>query len=287
MIPPVLIFLGSWFSITGGVYMLFVMAEETLQKNDRDHIAIWLLGADLPEDLNWPSMFVALFDRVFTEKHFSLKCFRRSSVASVAAVVVITLTVMAGDPPIYDEVFEDDIITIVMLTAIVIFAFVFIMLAFNLLPDYLSLYETRLVLGFMAKSDGRLRTFALLLFDLAATALISFVVGFVVVLGLVGIIMGGDNTFAEPAEAFWQGLTFSGPGAFFSIFIYSTFLTSVWLWLYALSGVLVKAIARSRKGLHFLQKHLNLEKHPLRSMGFVLMLLVTVVYVVWGAVLVF
>ena len=61
-----------------------------------------------------------------------------------------------------------------------------------------------------------------------------------------------------------------------------TLPTSVWLWLYALSGFLVKAIARSRKGLHLLQKHLNLEEHPLRSMGFVLMLLVTVVYVVWG-----
>ena len=73
----------------------------------------------------------------------------------------------------------------------------------------------------------------------------------------------------------------------FGIFVYSAFLTSVWLWLYALSGFLVKAIARSRKGLHFLQRHLNIEEHPLRSMGFVLMLLVTVGYVFWGAVLVF
>ena len=36
-----------------------------------------------------------------------------------------------------------------------------------------------------------------------------------------------------------------------------------------------------------LQHHLNLEEHPLRSMGFVLMLLVTVGYLVWGAALVF
>ena len=96
-----------------------------------------------------------------------------------------------------------------------------------------------------------------------------------------------ESTFSETAETFWQGLTFSGTESFLGIFIYSTFLTSVWLWLYALSGFLVKAFARSRKGLHFLQKHLNVEEHPLRSMGFVLMLLVTVVYVVWGAALVF
>ena len=52
------------------------------------------MGADLPEELpNWPSMFVALFDRVFTEKHLSWRCFRRSSVASVATVLVIFLTI--------------------------------------------------------------------------------------------------------------------------------------------------------------------------------------------------
>ena len=155
----------------------------------------------------------------------------------------------------------------------------------NLLPDFLSLYETRLVLGFMAKSDGGLRTFALLLFDLAATALISFVGLFVVTFGLFSFIIGRPIPVTDLAEMFWQGLTFSNVIA--GIFIYSTFLTSVWLWLYALSGFLVKAISRSRKGLRFLQRHLNLEEHPRRSMGFVLMLLVTVVYVAWGAALVF
>ncbi len=126
----------------------------------------------------------------------------------------------------------------------------------------------------------------LLVLDLAATTLISFVVGFVVMMGLFLFIAGFSDTINLMTELFWEGLTFSGNASFFGVWIYSTFLTSVWLWLYALSGFLVKTIARSRKGLHFLQEHLNIEEHPLRSMGFVLMLLVTVVYVVWGAALV-
>ena len=257
--------------------MLFVMAEEVLPKNDRDYIAIWLMGADLPKDLNWPSTFVALFDRVFTEKHLSWECFRRSSKASVVTVVVIMLTVAAVDASIIENVAEGEAIIVVVL------AFVIFTLFFNLLPDYLSLYETRLVLSFMAKSDAGLRTLALLVFDLAATVLISFVVGFLV---LGAGIFSDAYSVKTVAEAFWGGLTFSGDLSLLGIFIYSTFFTSVWLWLYALSGFLVKAIARSRKGLHFLQRHLNVEEHPLRSMGFVLMLLVTVGYVVWGAALV-
>ena len=118
----------------------------------------------------------------------------------------------------------------------------------------------------------------MLLFDLAVTALISFWV-FIMFMSIV--------LLNEMEEWFWQGLTFSGFLAFVGIFIYSTFLTSVWVWLYALSGFLVKGIAASRKGLHFLKRHLNLEEHPLRSMGFVLMFLVTAGYVVWGTALVF
>ena len=279
MIPPVLVFLGSYLSITGSIYGLFDKAGKVIDPESKKAVTGWLKNLDLLEK-NWPLMFVVLFDRVFTEKHLSWRCFRRSSVASFAAVVMITLVVLTVDASIIEDglVNED----IVFFIAVV----VFVTLILNLLPDYLSLYETRFVLGFMAKSDGGLRTTALLVFDLAATMLISFVVGFVVMMGLFLLIMGDPYTFTEMAEAFWQGLTFSGNNASTGIFIYSTFLTSVWLWLYALSGFLVKAISRSRKGLQFLQRHLNLEEHPLRSMGFVLMLLVTVGYVVWGAALV-
>ena len=261
------------------------MAEDALEKDDRDHIAIWLLDMDLPEKLNWPSTFVALFDRVFTEKHLSWRCFRRSSVASVAAVVVITLAVAAVDPSMLDDLFKiagDSPWSMV----VALLALVFMTLVFNLLPDYLSLYETRLVLGVMAKSGGWMRTLALLVFDLAATMLITFVVGFVLMLSLLRLLLGNPVTVAWVVKLFWQNLSFSSHDPHIGIFIYSALFTSVWVWLYALSGVLVRSVATSRKGLHFLQRRLNLEEHPLRSMGFVLVLLVTAVYLVWGAALV-
>ena len=190
-----LIFFGSYLSITGSIYGLFDKAGKVLKKEARDYIAIWLMGADLPAEKNWPSMFAALFDRVFTEKHLSWRCFLRSSVASV---VVISLTVAAVDASILEDLFEEGIFFTVSLL-------VFASLIFNLLPDYLSLYETRLVLGFMAKSDGGLRVLLLLVFDLAATALISFVVGFVVIWGLVFIISGSPRSVTETAEVFWHG----------------------------------------------------------------------------------
>jgi len=220
--------------------------------------------------------------QTLSERHLSGKCFRRSSLASLAAVGVITLAVLAVDASIIRDFGGGGGGIFVSVTLLALLS-----LLINLLPDYLSLYETRLVLGFMAKSKGALRTLALLLFDLAATVLISFLVGFVVMFGLFITIFGDPLTVTELAEWFWEGLTFSGEKSELGIFIYSTFFTSVWVWLYALSGFLVKGIATSRKGLHFLQRHLNLEEHPLRSMGFVLMLLVTVVYLVWGAALVF
>lgn len=288
--PFFLLYIGSWLSLTGGIYGLFDKAGKVVHPDTKKASAQWLKNLDLPEELpNWPAIFAETFDSVFTRKHLSWGCFWRSCVASVVAVAIVTLTVAAvgGRSFFREEILE----SFGGAGRTTFFLFALFTLTYNLLPDYLSLFETRLVIGWIGKSNAGLRTLALLLFDVAATALIFFVVGLVVMTNLVAIIMSifistDVGTLTKMTEAFWNGLRFSGStpkAAGLGIFIYSTFFTSVWVWLYALSGFLIKLITRLRGGLHFLQKHLNLEEHPLRSMGLVLILLVTVGYLI-GAV---
>ena len=151
-----LIFVGSWLSITAGIYGLFDKAGKVLKKEARDYIAIWLMGADLPADLKWPSMFASLFDRVFTERHLSWRCFFRSSVASFAAVVVISLTVAAVDPSISLTLpTVDPTISVGLFEGVFLIYLLLFSLVINLLPDYLSLYETRLALGSTSESPRR------------------------------------------------------------------------------------------------------------------------------------
>lgn len=66
---------------------------------------------------------------------------------------------------------------------------------------------------------------------------------------------------------------------------YSTFFTSLWLWLYALSQVAVRLAGRIAPALTFLKWALPIEERPLRSLGLVAAALACVAY--WAIALVF
>ena len=71
-------------------------------------------------------------------------------------------------------------------------------------------------------------------------------------------------------------------GVSFGIFIYSTYLTSVWIWLYLISGIAVRVMYKVRGMPLFLDQHLKLDEHPLSIMGAMLIVLITIIY--WPAV---
>ena len=60
-------------------------------------------------------------------------------------------------------------------------------------------------------------------------------------------------------------------------FIYSTLFTSVWLWLYGLARLAVRVAGRANRSISFCQWMFDLDK-PLRVLGFVSMIIVTLVY---------
>ena len=66
------------------------------------------------------------------------------------------------------------------------------------------------------------------------------------------------------------------------IFWLPTFFTSIWLWLYAGSGFLLKAARRFDIGFDWFNRKFDIEKKPLSSIGLVAGAIVAVVY--WGAV---
>ena len=102
-------------------------------KSAKDDLALWLLGA---YDDTWSSQFCKLFDTVFGTKHLSWSCFRRSAVASFIAVIALWFLV---DPLLgllnYRTASGLDIREALLLGALI-----------NVIPDYISLLETRWLL---------------------------------------------------------------------------------------------------------------------------------------------
>jgi len=68
------------------------------------------------------------------------------------------------------------------------------------------------------------------------------------------------------------------------LFVLPVFWTSIWLWLYAGAGFLLKAVRRLDIGFDWFNRKFDIEKKPLQSIGLVAGTLVAVVY--WAVAIV-
>ena len=97
----------------------------------------------------------------------------------------------------------------------------------------------------------------------------------------------GDDTF-EPIFTMviqnmlpLSGVKAGGPPTL-GIYFYSTFFTSVWLWLYLLAGMSFKFVYFLGKGLDCIRHVLNIDEKPFGSLGVVATVFITVIYLVIG-----
>ena len=96
---------------------------------------------------------------------------------------------------------------------------------------------------------------------------------------------GGPWMTQIPREAF---MAFRGRAALGLVTLYAYFaFLIIWLWLYAISGFIIKLISSTRKGLQFFQRHLDIDNKPLRSMAFVLITIITLTYLIIAIFLLF
>ncbi len=64
------------------------------------------------------------------------------------------------------------------------------------------------------------------------------------------------------------------------VWFYSTFFTSVWVYLYVISGLIVKAGSFIEILGSFIRKIFDIDNKPLRSMGYVCMVLVSLIFLI-------
>ena len=138
---------------------LTALAAGLLNPARKDEIALWLMGAHTDE--TWARSFTALFDAVFGSRHLSLNCFVRSTIASLVAVAIIWL--MMGNLGALGLRIRSEL----SLGSVLVLA-----LAVNVAADYLSLLETRFLLGRIDRFRTIPAQAAILLLDFALSAAI-------------------------------------------------------------------------------------------------------------------
>ena len=248
----------SWLSITGSIYGLFIKLDVVLHKQKKEALTTWLQAKPFSaSSSNWPNTFVSLFDDVFTKKHFTVKCFLRSILASIFSLGVILLIWWIVAPEQGKRLFSP--YNLLQIFAISVFL--------NPLPDYLSLLESRWLIQWMTRSRSGALKLVMLVLDAVVTFFIFVLFSWVII-----------KLFrTEHVPDFQEYILFSLEGLAFKenigVFVQTTFFTSVWVWLYAFSGFLLKLIAP-------LLSWLNIEEKPLHSMGSVLIVLISMGYLI-------
>lgn len=267
-------FIGTGLGFGGAVLALFWKSEEVASPAAKTAIANWLRGLDLGEALErWPTAFIHIFDRLFGERHFSLACFLRSCIASIISVVLMAFVFVSlrGYEAIFAGLFSKDSL------AEVIEIFLLLALGVNLLVDYVSLLETRYLLNIIARQKSALITAALLLLDLVLTIGIYFVFGVVILTAWEALFADGEmlaKLLTEPGgwlkewfEVLVELFKFEGWIGKYGTCLYSTFFTSLWLWLFVAARWLVRLAVPLKAGLKLGKWFLDIEGHPLRSLG--------------------
>lgn len=238
----------AWAAGLAGLMLaLTALATKLLNPQRKDEIALWLMGA--AED-SWHRTFCDLFDAVFGRNHLTWKCARRSALASLLSVVVIWF--FMGKVGLIGARLDADL-SLGWLLALA--------LGVNLVADYLSLYETRWLIGQMHRVKTAPLQALLLLVDLVVSATIIWVAILLFVRSPIYSLFqerlhtGETASFAEILGVF----------SIFSVLFYSTFLTSLWTWAYIFSTWMIRLFGKLR-----LAHWLDVEHQPLTILGYVL-----------------
>jgi hypothetical protein len=263
------------------IFGVFEFAEKVVSKPAKTALTDHLKALQVQDAVVLPVGARALFNRVFGDRQFTFKCLVRSIIFSILAIGLISLISFPNRRSLGDLILVDQFTR----------TYFFIWVPISLIPDYLNLYKTRIVTNILEKQNG------LSIWGLLLTICCDFIFG--VVLFLIfsrlavaaAISLSRSGSFDLSSISFVVSFfinTFSvilDPLVWFNYLtlkeleaplLYAGMLASVWLWIYIFSLIGVRVILRSSRFLQAARWALDIEEHPLRSVGVVAAALVFV-----------
>lgn len=258
----------------GVVWGFFKGVESVLTDDTKLEIAVWLLGVKTAGKVRgWPDTFAKVFDRVFGKKHLSWQCFGRSCIASYTlACVGLWVSSLRISFSVYP--------TSLPIAAAVLAVWVFFV---NIWPDFGSLLKARLILRHMVTTYSMTLWGVGLVTDFALSMLIAWAGTIPLEIMLKVLFPATGVGGGEPLYAFDIHL-FLRTAQNFPFLVLPTLFFSIWLWLYAGSGFVLKSARRFDIGFQWFNRRFDVEKKPLQSIGLVAGALVALIY--WAAVIV-
>jgi hypothetical protein len=238
----------------------------------------WILSVSItPTASRWASAFASAFDSVFGHRHVSWKCFFRSILATLACIAIVLFIWALVRPYQVSQLLSGENVFIEMLLIFIATSIL------NLIPDYISLLQTRYCVSLISRVQ---RTYAVLGLVVLNAAL-SAAIGAAVFLSF--SVTALNYSLPEAGSLFFSQvlpLSAEKPGEpALGIWFYATFFTSVWFWLYVSSGLLVRGAHSIDYVWNLLRRFVNVREKPFTALGVLVIFLVSAFYVIGGLVM--
>jgi hypothetical protein len=285
--------IATYLALGAVLLGLFAGSSRRLDADTRARMSRWM-SADGSGD--WAQGFVRWFDHAFAVRarrlpllgEVTLPSFARSILVSFLSLLVLAL-VWVSNKPGMDRAMAHGEMTPAAQDMLVRLIIVYggATLITNWIPDYLSLVESRYIIGKLAQAKRWWQRLAYLALDAAATLAISFFaihLGMVLLLPVVSPQLDLEVGCLTPAiysidttwELFVAGLRFESPPGTINydatgIYLYSTFLTSLWVWAYLGGGLLLRGLFALRGSFAGRGRAAKAPRHPLRALALVVL----------------
>ena len=198
----------KFLALPAAIYVSLVFYGKHLPQRSIDAVSNWLKGQS---DETWINLYVKALDQGFGSEFWSIKRLTRLSAASVTSVIVLWFVFGELSSISPNRVAEPPHIKLAVALAV----------ALNIIPNILSFQQTRILLGIFAHRKNPFLQVAVLLADLVVSSLI-------ILCALTAWRFASGKGALLPLEII-------GGFTSYSIFFYSSFLTSIWAWLFVLS----------------------------------------------------
>src|SRR5262249_16977233 len=161
-------FFGPGSFVAGSVLGVFELGERFASQRAKDDLSKWLLTFDVQKAKALPDGTQELFERIFGERHFSLKCFVRSAAFSLGAITFITiLRLLIAPEDVLSEASDSNLAVVI---------FIALWLTWSIIIGYFSLFKTRVILGLTIRTQLRsVGVIAILVMDFIFYLIIFFV----------------------------------------------------------------------------------------------------------------
>jgi hypothetical protein len=271
---------GSVPAILGGfVYGVFKLGERHASQRAKDALSKWLLTFDVKKAKALPDGTQELFERIFGERHFSLKCFVRSAVFSLGAIAFLGILVFLIYPKetlrmirnilIFDEELQGGIRFYGDWLPLTLW------LPWSILIDYVSLFKTRVILGLLMRLRrvNLMIAVAIVVVDFLIYKLI-FTSGYELIVMIIDKIQGDPFSTWFPRGFFASiiGLLTVMPFILHEIdltfiLFWAGLAPSIWMWLYVFTLFITRGLLRSEKVVTWLRWALEVQKTPFQQIG--------------------